>query len=74
MTRRDHCHLVGSRAFKLNVQESSLAWTELAYQLMELGEKDIPKYRDLIHAIRTATVRARKTARTAALPVPASGE
>ena len=56
MTRRDQCYLVGRRALTLNPDEAALAWKALASQLEEMGKRDMPKYADLIRAVRASTI------------------
>lgn len=58
MTRRDKCHLVGLRMMGLTHDQSSIAWKILSHKVCLLGEADIPKYKDLIHALRVATTKA----------------
>ena len=57
-TRRDFCEFMGREALGLSTLESSRAWRAMAKSLLELGDKEIPKFRDLALAIRTATIRA----------------
>jgi hypothetical protein len=56
LTRRDHIYLTGLRAEKLTPKQAATAWHSMALRLEELGKKDIPKYRDVITAIRLATI------------------
>ena len=56
MTRRDQCYVVGRRAQTLNATEAALAWKALGIQIEDLGKKDMPKYFDLIRAVRAATI------------------
>lgn len=63
MTRRDRCYLAGTRAFRLTNDEAALAWIELSYQLVEFGEKDVPKFNELLAAIRKATLAGKRAAR-----------
>lgn len=56
MTRRDRCYFVGKRASTLRLRQAALAWYYLAAALEGFGEKDLPKYRDVIGAIRKATI------------------
>jgi hypothetical protein len=57
-TRRDLCAIVGDRAAQLSDAQSSRAWRALAREVADLGERDIPKFRDLITAIRRAHIAA----------------
>lgn len=59
LTRRDLCFLCGSRAAFLSRHEAATAWLTLARDLETLSERDLPKFRDLITAIRAATIHAR---------------
>lgn len=56
--RRDRVYLAGCRAGRLTDAQSAAAWRSLSAQLQELGELDIPKFRDVIAAIRSATITA----------------
>lgn len=61
MTRRDMCHMIGLRARKLGPVESVEAWLFLAARLEdELSTRDLPKFIDLLQAIRAATIQAKK--------------
>jgi hypothetical protein len=60
MTRRDQCYLVGRRASFLVGAQAATAWSALAQRLEAMSEMDIPKFRDLLTAIRTATIVARR--------------
>jgi len=63
MTRRDRCELVGRRAGLLNDGQAATAWKLLALQLESMGDMDIPKFRDLLKAIRGATIAAHQNER-----------
>lgn len=55
LTRRDRCYLVGKRALTLTDREA--AWRIVAELLNEeMAERDVPKFEDLIGAIRGATI------------------
>jgi hypothetical protein len=56
VSRRDRIYFVGLRAGKLNQIQAAHAWADLAKRLENLGDVDIPKYRDVLHAIRSATI------------------
>lgn len=56
MRRRDHCALVGKRAAALSPRRAAKAWALLAQKLDDLGMKDIPKYADIMQAIRQSTI------------------
>lgn len=60
--RRDLCYIVGIRAARLNPMEAATAWSLLAGQLEELGDEELPKFKHLISAIRTATIQAKRKA------------
>jgi len=59
--RRDRIYATGRRAGMLTSEQSAAAWQHLAFQLEELGDKDLPMFRDLLGAIRSATILARST-------------
>lgn len=54
--RRDRIYFVGLRAGKLELTQAAAAWYYLAGRLEGMGDMDVPKYRDLVHAIRSATI------------------
>lgn len=60
MTRRDKCHLVGKRAARVQGLRCAVAWVALAGEIEALGERDMPKFIDLLTAIRRATIAAQK--------------
>lgn len=60
MTRRDRCYLVGKRAARLSRNQSVVAWHILAMYLDRCADMDIPKFRDLLRAIRIGTIEGRK--------------
>lgn len=60
MTRRDKVYLVGKRAMKLSRDEAVSAWDSLALSLEAMGAKDIPKFEDLLQAIRVATIEGKR--------------
>lgn len=62
MTRRDMCHLIGKRAMKLDPFASLYAWESLAAQVEAFGEKDVPKFLDLLRAFRLATIQGKQKA------------
>lgn len=59
MTRRDYCYAVGVRAHRLRPNQAAEAWYFLATRLEALGDKDIPKFWDLLAAIRAGTIAAK---------------
>lgn len=59
MTRRDKCYLVGRRASKLTPLQAAKAWAYLAWKVESFGEADVPKFNDLIWAIRNGTLVAK---------------
>lgn len=59
LSRRDRCYLIGRRGKTLSEKNMANAWGLLCQSMVELGERDVPKFEDVIAAIRTATVRAR---------------
>jgi hypothetical protein len=64
LTRRDLCDLVGQRAARLSDRQSINAWRELAREIERLGDvagpARTPKFRDLLAAIRLATIKGVK--------------
>ncbi len=56
MTRRDKCALVGKRASLLEPAQAKEAWYQLAILLDGMGDKDVPKFNDLLRAIRQSTI------------------
>lgn len=43
----------------LTESETHAAWHVLAQMVEQMGEKDLPKFRDMIHAVRKATIAGR---------------
>jgi hypothetical protein len=60
LTRRDRCFVTGSRAIRLTDPEAVKAWRELSTRLGEMADRDVPKFNDLLDAIRAATIHGRK--------------
>jgi hypothetical protein len=60
LPRRDRCYVTGRRALHLTGDRAAAAWRILAGELQDMGMMEIPKYRDLLRAIRKATIGARK--------------
>jgi hypothetical protein len=58
--RRDMCFSVGRRAGLLNPQQAAVAWAELSRQLEGMGDMDVPKFRDVMDAIRSGTIAGRQ--------------
>lgn len=54
--RRDLCAAAGARASKLSPEQAQIAWQHLSESLQNLGDRDIPKFKDLFQAIRQATI------------------
>ena len=50
----------GARAARLSTDESARAWQALAAHLEALGDADLPKFKDLLAAIRAATLEGKK--------------
>ena len=62
-TRRDLCFVIGRRAAKLSNNQAVYAWLQLANQLEHnMGGMDVPKFHDLLAAIRTGIRGARRNA------------
>lgn len=56
-TRRDRCYVIGRRAQKLIPSQAARAWLALARALERMGEKDVPKFNDLLASIHAAHLR-----------------
>ena len=61
LTRRDRCDLIGRRASLLTPPQAAQAWFRLAEKVELMGEMDVPKFNDLLIAIRVATILAKRT-------------
>jgi hypothetical protein len=60
-TRRDRCYLFGRRAKKLTPAQAAEAWMIMADLVERMGEQDVPKFNNILTAVRVATVSARRT-------------
>jgi transcriptional regulator GlxA family with amidase domain len=60
MTRRDMCYFIGKRAGLLSTRDAAVAWRNLARVVEGFGEKDVPKFIDLLMAIRRATIAGKR--------------
>lgn len=60
LRRRDECYLVGLRASKIRGAAAAVAWHLMADHLMALDTKDVPKYKDVLNAVRQATIKVRE--------------
>lgn len=58
--RRDRIYFVGLRAAKLNRDQAAAAWWNLGSKLLAMDQLDVPKYKDLVTAIRNATIEAQQ--------------
>jgi hypothetical protein len=58
LPRRDRCYLTGKRARLMPLPAAARAWYCLASHLEEFGERDMPKFNDLLAAIRQSTITA----------------
>lgn len=56
MNRRDRCEMIARRMGELNTEEAERAWRHLSGGVTGLGELDIPKFENLLSAIRAATI------------------
>jgi hypothetical protein len=56
MTRRDKCFLTGKRALQLSPNQATAAWRHMALFVERMGDKDIPKFADMLAAFRVATI------------------
>lgn len=54
------CFSVGRRAAFLDPEKAAAAWKILAEHLEAMGEMDVPKFRDLVKAIRDANIAAKR--------------
>lgn len=59
-TRRDRCYLIGRRAQRLSPAQAADAWQRLAEKVEGFSLHDVPKFADLLSAVREATVLARR--------------
>ena len=59
-TRRDKCYLVGRRGQRLTGAAAIYAWQNLSARLIAMQERDVPKFNDILIAIRVATIQARR--------------
>lgn len=62
--RREMCELVGRRMKALGSMAAANAWYELGSHVESLGDRDIPKFIDLITAMRAYTIRYQGIAST----------
>jgi hypothetical protein len=58
--RRDLCGAVARRMSKLDARQAAWAWHELSIHIEQLELKDIPKFWDLLFAMRACTFFGRK--------------
>lgn len=61
LNRRDRCYLVGRRAALLASNEAAEAWALLANYVERMGDRDVPKFKELLHSIRIATIKAKQS-------------
>lgn len=59
-TRRDMCFFVGRRAGMLKPDRAARAWALLAQRLEAMGDMDVPKFLDVMVAIRASAIMARR--------------
>lgn len=57
--RRDTCYELGVCAEGLSEAQAALAWRSLAGSLQRLGDKDVPKFLDLLASINAAVIVAK---------------
>lgn len=70
LVRRDLVHLISKRASVLSETEAVMAWRSLAAELQMLSDPHylrLPRFNDLVRAIRRSTIGAKVTARN--LPI-----
>lgn len=60
LPRRDRCFVYSRRASRLHQQQAAIAWNYLSGELESLSQRDIPKFEDLMRAIRHATAVGRR--------------
>lgn len=72
-TRRDTCYEIGLRAIRLSHPQAAKAWRSLAVALEHFGEKDMPKFMDLLAGINAALAVGERHGRQPDAP-PAAGE
>jgi len=73
MNRRDLLHLVGRRAERLTPDQSARAWRYLAGQLQGMGDLSsgyTPKFKDVVQAVRRATISGRQITLVNRMPLP----
>lgn len=54
LTRRDRCYEVSIQAAQLTPEQAERAWRILSNHLDAFGERDLPKFNDLLEAISTS--------------------
>lgn len=59
MNRRDRLYCIAKRGMLLPLSEKASAWNILMDLLDHLSERQLPKYRDVITAIRKAQISTR---------------
>jgi hypothetical protein len=59
VTRRDRCYFVGHRARTLTPAQAAKALEVVGRRLEALGDRDMPKFVDLLSLIRAATIVAK---------------
>lgn len=59
MTRRDRCYLVGKRAGMLAHHQAARAWRMLAADIEAFGQADVPKFNQLLAAVRRSTIHSK---------------
>lgn len=60
LPRRDLLDVIGRRMARLTPDQAVVAWAELARRVEALGEMDLPKFKHLVQAIRSATIAGRQ--------------
>lgn len=61
LTRRDRCYLIGRRAFRLSPAQAAAAWFHFAGKVEALGDRDVPKFNDLLIGFHVSAKLARRT-------------
>lgn len=55
-TRRDTCDAIGEKMLELNPEQAAKAWRSLGNHLVRLGDRDVPKFMELLAGINAATM------------------
>lgn len=61
MNRRDRCEMISRRMSELTAEQSERAWRHLTGALIICGDLDMPKFENLLTAIRAATIYGKRS-------------